>query len=279
MKQTGHVKGLGNRLRWLREKHGLTLEQFGQIIDFGRSYLSKLENGKADRVSSYFLNSTCWEFGVRKEWLQCGSGDPFVLDHLNEASKAGQLTAPAILESMEIRGNPAAAMYVAGAILRLNPRTEEIVKAMLTMIESSIYSDSMRMEIVRILLTEIHVRLTSEIKIPDGIIASALGEEAMNAVDLSDSEENPAFDGKKEALGQLTNITDFDKLMSVKAKLPTLIGRLNEATRKRGEKTALAKFMNVPLSNVSQWLSGEREPSGEKTLQLLNWVQERERQK
>ena len=80
---------------------------------------------------------------------------------------------------------------------------------------------------------------------------------------------------KKEfdALSILGNISD------VKAKLPRLIKRLNEATKERGTKTALAKFIGVPLPKISQWLAGEHEPGGETTLRLLQWVEQQERQK
>jgi transcriptional regulator with XRE-family HTH domain len=77
----------------------------------------------------------------------------------------------------------------------------------------------------------------------------------------------------------LTKITDSGNNRDVKAKLPALLKRLNEATRERGQKTELAKFMGVPLPNVSQWLSGDREPDGENTLRLLHWVEQQERQK
>lgn len=78
---------------------------------------------------------------------------------------------------------------------------------------------------------------------------------------------------------QLYNVPIRDNNEAVKARLPTLIKRLNEATTERGTKTALAKFMDVPLSKVSQWLSGAHEPGGETTLQLLHWVEQQERQK
>ena len=77
----------------------------------------------------------------------------------------------------------------------------------------------------------------------------------------------------------LTDVPSIGNVEGVKAKLPTLLKRLNEATRERGTKTELAKFMGVPLSKVSQWLSGKYEPSGETTLQLLHWVEQQERQK
>jgi transcriptional regulator with XRE-family HTH domain len=77
----------------------------------------------------------------------------------------------------------------------------------------------------------------------------------------------------------LDDVTANGNHTNVKEKLPTLLARLNKATSGRGAKSALAKYMGVPLPNVSQWLSGDREPSGETTLQLLNWVEHQERKK
>jgi transcriptional regulator with XRE-family HTH domain len=70
----------------------------------------------------------------------------------------------------------------------------------------------------------------------------------------------------------LTDVTVSDNVSPVKSTMANLLDRLNKATNQRGMKSKLAKVMEVPLSNVSQWLSGEREPGGETTLRLLNWV-------
>ena len=70
----------------------------------------------------------------------------------------------------------------------------------------------------------------------------------------------------------LTDVTVTDNVAPVKSTMANLLDRLNKATSQRGMKSKLAKVMGVPLSNVSQWLSGEREPGGETTLRLLNWV-------
>jgi transcriptional regulator with XRE-family HTH domain len=69
------------------------------------------------------------------------------------------------------------------------------------------------------------------------------------------------------------NVSESAKLYPVKALLPGLLERLKEATKERGKKTALAKFLGVPLSNVSQYLAGDREPGGETTLKMLYWVE------
>ena len=74
----------------------------------------------------------------------------------------------------------------------------------------------------------------------------------------------------------LTDVTVTDNVSPVKSTMANLLDRLNKATSQRGMKSKLAKVMGVPLSNVSQWLSGEREPGGETTLRLLQWVEQQE---
>lgn len=83
---------------------------------------------------------------------------------------------------------------------------------------------------------------------------------------------------KKDQLSFVDNVSVDDNIENMAYKtMPTFIKLLNRATAQRGMKSQLARFMKVPLSTVSQWLSGEREPSGEATLRLLNWVQQQGR--
>lgn len=63
----------------------------------------------------------------------------------------------------------------------------------------------------------------------------------------------------------------------VKKQLPSLLERLNKATKETGKMSALADYLKVPLASVSRWLSGKREPGGENTLAMLNWVEREER--
>ena len=76
----------------------------------------------------------------------------------------------------------------------------------------------------------------------------------------------------------LTNVSEVVNVRTMKPHLPILLGRLQMATTNRGGKTALAKFLQVPLARVSQWLTGDREPGGETTLRLLEWVTAEEAQ-
>ena len=74
----------------------------------------------------------------------------------------------------------------------------------------------------------------------------------------------------------LTDVTVTDNVSPVKSTMANLLDRLNKATSQRGMKSKLAKVMGVPLANISQWLSGVREPGGETTLRLLHWVEQQE---
>ena len=76
----------------------------------------------------------------------------------------------------------------------------------------------------------------------------------------------------------LTGVAASGKLAPVKSQLKNLLADLNRLTREPGTKTKLADFLGAPLTSVSRWLSGEREPGGETTLKMLRWVQEQESQ-
>ncbi len=71
---------------------------------------------------------------------------------------------------------------------------------------------------------------------------------------------------------------------NVKPQLPSLLDRLNRATKGSGKMSALADFLSnatrkrVPLASVSRWLSSNREPGGEITLLMRHWVEQQERQ-
>jgi transcriptional regulator with XRE-family HTH domain len=92
--------------------------------------------------------------------------------------------------------------------------------------------------------------------------------------------ERGTASGNKSQRGKFSvdDVTFTANMSGVKHSLQSLIERLKKVTKARGKKTALAKVLGVPLVNVSQWLSGVREPGGATTLKLLNWVEQQERQ-
>lgn len=76
----------------------------------------------------------------------------------------------------------------------------------------------------------------------------------------------------------LTHIRLSENIAPVQDPMPRFRDRLRRATAARGNKAALAKFIGVSLSSISDWLAGRKEPSGESTLKLLHWVEQQEAQ-
>jgi hypothetical protein len=60
---------------------------------------------------------------------------------------------------------------------------------------------------------------------------------------------------------------------------PELRAQLVKATEPRGQKSALAEFLGVPLASVSRWLAGPQEPGANVALKMLYWVRHPQRQK
>lgn len=89
----------------------------------------------------------------------------------------------------------------------------------------------------------------------------------------------PVPSSEKRSETHLTKPSTSSKLGDVKPCLPKLLDRLQRATAGTGKMSELANWLGVPLASVSRWLSGKREPGGEITLRLLNWVEQQERQK
>lgn len=76
----------------------------------------------------------------------------------------------------------------------------------------------------------------------------------------------------------LTYILPKGNVASVKSPLKDLLRRLALATVERGKKATLARFLDVAPARISEWIHGAKEPSGEVTLRLLEWVAAEEAQ-
>jgi transcriptional regulator with XRE-family HTH domain len=123
------------------------------------------------------------------------------------------------------------------------------------------------------------------VQLGDGFIAQHSSDDwktiyvRRGQMDVLDAKSKPVHSsGEVLQKNLLTNVTVTDNITPVKSTMANLLGRLNKATSQRGMKSKLAKVMGVPLVNISQWLSGTREPGGETTLRLLHWVEQQERQ-
>ena len=86
---------MGERLKELRKKLGLTLESFGEKVGVGKSSISRLESG-TNHLTEQMILAICREFNVNEEWLRHGTGEMFLkLDREEEIAK---LTKELLLE-------------------------------------------------------------------------------------------------------------------------------------------------------------------------------------
>jgi transcriptional regulator with XRE-family HTH domain len=242
------AKTFGQRLRWLRRFKELTLQNFASRVGCNAGYLSHLENGKAKNPSKRFIVSVAVNFRVSGQWLRTGEGDPFW-----EAAKDSQ-TRESLPDWSEKR------------LQRIMAVIDELPDAL-----------AIEAVLIRLLrgktLAEVQ-SLFGEIRdVPNLPVTARLFWDHVYV--LCQVDKLPASSQKKD----LTEAETCLKHDDVKAQLPSLLERLKKATQESGQKSALAKFLGVPLASVSRWLSGEREPGGEIALRLLHWVEKQERQK
>jgi transcriptional regulator with XRE-family HTH domain len=66
----------GKRLHILRTERNWSLQQLAERLDCDRSYLSRLETGKATNPSTDFVRGAAAVLGVNEQWLELGIGDP-----------------------------------------------------------------------------------------------------------------------------------------------------------------------------------------------------------
>lgn len=83
--------------------------------------------------------------------------------------------------------------------------------------------------------------------------------------------------GQEKRTSLLTEAETRSNVAGVKSPLKSLVADVNRLASKPGKKSELAKFLKAPPASVSRWLSGEREPGGETTLKLLEWVEQQKR--
>ncbi|MDR0949280.1 MAG: helix-turn-helix domain-containing protein [Lachnospiraceae bacterium] len=67
----------GERVKDVRKKLGLTLEQFGKKLGVGKTAVSKIEKGE-NNLTEQMTKSICREYGVDYIWLTTGEGEMFI---------------------------------------------------------------------------------------------------------------------------------------------------------------------------------------------------------
>lgn len=68
---------MNGRIKELRKKLDMTLEEFGKRLGVTKSAMSNIENGNRNVTEQIFL-SICREFNVNENWLRTGCGEMFI---------------------------------------------------------------------------------------------------------------------------------------------------------------------------------------------------------
>lgn len=260
-------RAICRRLGILRKQLGWTQTEFAHAFDTKRDQLASVEYGR-NPLRYWLADRVCERLDVCQQWLACGE-DPM----------RGYVRLP-LETGLEIKPKE---LFSAAWHRRVGHLVKREVKA----------SEAMKQI------------LANDPNAPDKILANRLywlvglatqhiPPELYHAYFDTLTAETSAFisshalQGTYLATGtppkapqknSLRNVSDYVNLASVKPQMPNFLDRLKKMTAERGKKTALAKFLGVPLASVSQWLSGDREPGGERTLRMLRWVEQQERQK
>jgi transcriptional regulator with XRE-family HTH domain len=99
----------GRVLKRLREKHGLSMKQAGKALGVSDSYISQIENGRADcpkgdRLKPYLdlygKIGTKYFYELCRNWETESTDEDFIKDNVGKLSKDNQKLIKAMMETM-----------------------------------------------------------------------------------------------------------------------------------------------------------------------------------
>ena len=241
---------IGRRLRAWREAKLIPRTKMAVVLEIGNERLASYEGGRAALPYSVFRDLK-EHFGLDAVWLATGEtwADGLIYSekefekYLTLRPKFSRIFDEFILEQLRNGG--------AYNLTSIDELPEEI-RAIKTSLK--------------------YQRATPEVKeVVDNSLRSMAARQAVAA-------------GEREAIQKILDSDSLDTSANVEqaaglnSKLTALIARVKIAANHPGKKSDLARFLRVPLKRVSEWISGDRNPSGETTLQMLEWVAAEEAQ-
>ena len=83
----------GERVKSVRDKKQMTMEQFGEKLGVTKTAISRIEKGDRS-LTEQMLKSICREFSVNEDWLRTGAGGPenmFIPEDMRYLNTVGRL--------------------------------------------------------------------------------------------------------------------------------------------------------------------------------------------
>jgi len=222
------------------------LRTFRELLEIPRSRFSISIGYATERIASYesgrapvryeVFKAVTSRYELSPQWLATGIGSPKLPGPFDDAPFAKSVSPRALFTGVYDS-------FIAGQLVKQQDKLA-------------------RLESLR---TDPPARLRSEMLEYLGKLES-LAKSIRTSLRLSDPEQNTS----------LTGVDVSVNIASVNSQLANLLHRLHIVTKEPGKKSELADFLSAPLASVSRWLSGEREPGGETTLRMLEWVRAQE---
>lgn len=114
----------GERVRKIRKKQGLTLEEFGKRLGVTKVAISNIENGNRN-LTEQMLKSICREFNVSDKYLRSGLGNMFI--SLSEDEEAASLVSDLLEDG---KNNPfyEIILEIMHTYNELSPKSQEVLR-------------------------------------------------------------------------------------------------------------------------------------------------------
>jgi transcriptional regulator with XRE-family HTH domain len=282
---------IGSRIRAAREGLRLSQKEFAEPLGIIRERLASYEDGRVAIRFDIALR-LCRQFTISERWLATGSTHLAAQGHSLTFGTNGTRHCMSLLLERVCAGIPPDTLFslafdkhLAGVYDRLAAQSPFYPRLDIRhgddrrmIMEALAYTASLCAQslndadqteylsgIIRAAIA-FHFQVVHYGSIERSPFAQAILSAHADCATLIEAKKNP-----------LQNVSESVKHDLVKSQLEELLKRLHKATEERGKKSELASHLGVPLASVSQWLSGEREPGGETTLKMLNWVHRQER--
>lgn len=114
----------GDRVKAVRTRENMTMEQFGEKLGVQKSAVSKIEKGKVN-ITEQMFKSICHEFNVNEEWLRTGEGEMSL--KLSEDEEIADLVSDVLEDG---KNNPfyGIILEIVRTYNELSPASQEVIK-------------------------------------------------------------------------------------------------------------------------------------------------------
>jgi len=245
-------KSIGARLRAFREALQIPRSRFAVAAGFGSERIASYESGRAALPYEVF-KAINRRYHISPLWLGLGRGSAKWHGVFDDSNVAQRIKPRALFSEVFEKYLALDLIAAEGSAVRaIQTLRSELAKAKTLVAEGSIPVAELR-------------KLADEV--------SPVIDELGKLIQRERKLRKP-FEKQFSPKDDLTNSATSDSTTSMQGKWPALKKQLQSATEKTG-KSALAKFLKVDLTRVSQWLTdakSQREPGAEYALQMQEWL-------